>query len=65
MKFMKPTASNQAMEPTRLLNRILLLVLFALLCTVLGGCAMVHDIFNPMTLDEWIDSEDGQGGGSR
>jgi len=32
---------NQVKEPTRLLNRILLLMLFALPCTVLNGCA--HD----------------------
>ena len=56
--------SANVMEPTRLLNRILLIALFALLCTVLGGCAMVHDIFNPMTGAERVAEEDGSGGGS-
>ncbi len=50
------------------------LIACAICISILSGCAklpvtgepgIVHETLNPMTLDEWIDSEDGQGGGSR
>jgi len=44
--------SANVMEPTRLMNRILLIAIFALLCTVLGGCAMTQSGVDAQVVDD-------------
>ncbi len=43
---------HEVMEPSRLIYRVFLLMVFAVLCSVFGGCALMDSGVDPQVVDE-------------